>query len=306
MCTRPQLAYLYTDGVVKKSFSVLFPYDGEPLSVLFNAQLALKPWKVRYRPDGSRLVGRLSSASVVPCGHCPDCLSARKRALAHRLIMENKANKSAGLSGYFITLTYRPEDCPPSVSKEACQKFLKLFRYYLGGNRRYFLTAEYGDKFKRPHYHALVWLRGSVDDVSRAVAKAWKYGFNQVQLIRGDGCLFYCARYALKKAVDKDCFSLWSKSLGGVVDKEFIRREKFLTYSAGKPLPLSRYYKTSKKVGLGPELVSACSSPSSSLSGLYGGFLASSEADFVSYCSSVTSRDEFLRKKEAFKHGMKK
>lgn len=57
----------------------------------------------------------------------------------------------------FLTLTY--EKAPPELVKEDLQAFFKRLRERLrnrGLTFRYFGVGEYGKKFSRPHYHALL------------------------------------------------------------------------------------------------------------------------------------------------------
>lgn len=59
----------------------------------------------------------------------------------------------------FITLTYDQEHLPStgSLIKKDFQDFMKRFRKAIEPIKiRYFMCGEYGEKFQRPHYHAII------------------------------------------------------------------------------------------------------------------------------------------------------
>lgn len=99
----------------------------------------------------------------VPCGKCPNCAARRISSWSLRLMQESKRSTSA----YFITLTYDNQHVPISknnfmeLRKTDVQKFLKRLRkhQWKNGNNeslKYYLCGEYGDKYKRPHYHVIM------------------------------------------------------------------------------------------------------------------------------------------------------
>lgn len=86
-----------------------------------------------------------------PCGKCEGCLSSRSSDWSVRLAHELKSHELSS----FITLTYAVD--VGSVSKRDAQLFLKRLRFLLEPRRiRFYLVSEYGDKSKRPHYHAII------------------------------------------------------------------------------------------------------------------------------------------------------
>lgn len=106
----------------------------------------------------------------LPCGRCVGCKLERASAWATRITHE----ASLYDSNLFVTLDYRPDALPASRSLEYedFQRFMKrLRRRYRGvsaprvegvefkaGFRpiRFFASGEYGDRFKRPHWHAIL------------------------------------------------------------------------------------------------------------------------------------------------------
>lgn len=89
----------------------------------------------------------------LPCGKCIGCIQSRANEWAMRCEHEAKCWRS----NWFITLTYDGGSLPPggSLVLRDLQNFWKRLRKeYLGV--RYFACGEYGERFLRPHYHALV------------------------------------------------------------------------------------------------------------------------------------------------------
>lgn len=138
-----------------------------------------------------------------PCGRCPPCKRRRIDGWVFRMLQESKRYADPGR---FITLTYAPhsvpisphgfmtltkgyEDvpCDPSRfdSKRLCcwprkysyQKDLCCFTKYMkrlrklcpGATLKYFACGEYGEDYRRPHWHAIVF--GVPDD--ELFYKAW-------------------------------------------------------------------------------------------------------------------------------------
>lgn len=117
---------------------------------------------------------------------------------------------------WFLTLTYRPESLPVdgSLNKKHFQDFMKRLRARLGYQLRYFHCGEYGERFARPHYHAIVYgliLRDLVlyreTEVGRLFTSAflddvWTHGFVVVGDVTFESCA-YVARYVTKKVTGR-------------------------------------------------------------------------------------------------------
>ena len=91
----------------------------------------------------------------VPCGQCIGCRLERSRQWAVRCVHESSLHRFSS----FITLTYNDEHLPSdrSLNVEHFQRFMKRLRKHLEPLKiRFFHCGEYGDKFRRPHYHAIV------------------------------------------------------------------------------------------------------------------------------------------------------
>jgi hypothetical protein len=129
----------------------------------------------------------------------------------------------------FLTLTYRDEDLPEngSLVKKHLQDFMKRYRKKFG-KVRFFACGEYGSKFRRPHYHVLIFGH-RLDDLyqiatsggmplydSPSLERVWGKG-----IVRIGECTFesaaYVARYITKK-INGDLAS--SHYLTDVLDEE--------------------------------------------------------------------------------------
>lgn len=178
----------------------------------------------------------------VPCGKCLNCKKRLVSEWSFRLMQEDKISSSS----YFITLTYDRENCPLSkngymdLQKSAIQNFFKRLRYYneSASNIKYFAVGEYGGRYKRPHYHILLFnapLELIVGEKHARMVKnglleldgekpfkceAWKYGHITVGKV-GEASVGYTCKYMLKdfKHMHRNDdrqphFRLMSKKLG--------------------------------------------------------------------------------------------
>ena len=99
---------------------------------------------------------------LIPCGKCVECRLEKQRQWAIRCKHESRSWKK----NCFITITYNDESIPYdwSVRKAELQNFFKRLRRNLERKGRdlkkmplrYFACGEYGDRRKRPHYHAIL------------------------------------------------------------------------------------------------------------------------------------------------------
>lgn len=122
---------------------------------------------------------------AVPCGKCVCCTEKKANEWITRAMCESQTSTSIPI---FFTLTYN-DFCLPhnGVRKGAMQRFMKRLRInidrYCGfkTNIRYFISAEYGTKTKRPHYHGILWNLPlfeprHLDDI---IDKSWSFATNQ-------------------------------------------------------------------------------------------------------------------------------
>ncbi len=180
---------------------------------------------------------------TVPCGRCIGCRLERSRQWAIRCSHEASLYEN----NCFITLTYNNEHLPPygSLQKAHFQKFMKRLRKKNPGKRiRYFQCGEYGEKLKRPHYHACLFNYDVPDrkfykqkgDVrlytSETLEGLWPMGFSTVGDVTFKSAA-YVARYVMKKVSGNQMEEHYS-----VVDDEtgeIVLREPEYTTMSLKP-----------------------------------------------------------------------
>lgn len=203
-------------------------------------------------------------AGVFQCGQCLECRLEYARKWSVRLMAE-----AQGKSCCFLTLTYDDEHLPESgsISKRAVQLFLKKLRKRV--SCRYFAAGEYGDKYKRPHYH-LALIGVPVDSplfenrkwnssckVWHATMKEWPNGFVAVGNLTVDSAN-YIAGYMVKKVKGKKAkehyaelgiepeFALMSRKPGLGYDYlmqnyQFLRENGFMVFK-GHKVTLPRFF----------------------------------------------------------------
>ena len=96
-------------------------------------------------------------AFQICCRKCLPCRLNTARDKAIRAYHEAREHSQS----MFLTLTYRPEDLKsPWLDYGDFQRFIRSLRDIedLRGERRisYYVTGEYGEENKRPHWHAII------------------------------------------------------------------------------------------------------------------------------------------------------
>lgn len=143
-----------------------------------------------------------NSFNTVPCGKCYACVMNYRTDWIFRLTNEFEHSLSAS----FVTLTYDDEHLIYAddrngrtyavLDKDDVQKFIKRFRYYDKRRIRYYIVGEYGEKSKRPHYHAIIFNHS--DKIYENLQKAWKKGFIHCGSVTS-ASITYVTKYLLKK-----------------------------------------------------------------------------------------------------------
>lgn len=136
---------------------------------------------------------------LVPCGKCLSCRIAKRSEWSMRMLHELESFDCA----VFVTLTYDEEHLPEhgSLVVSDLQKFFKRLRKECdkcGRKIRYFACGEYGDKYGRPHYHAIIFGLSQSKDDKVIMGSKWPlgsifYGSAEPDSIR------YVAQYVDKK-----------------------------------------------------------------------------------------------------------
>ncbi len=163
-------------------------------------------------PKGGFVFSRKASVGqlmTVPCGQCIGCRLERSRQWVIRIMHESSLHELSS----FITLTYRPSKLPAygTLVPWHFNKFIKRLRSRLHPHPiKYFHCGEYGEKFSRPHYHAIIFGFNFFDKVlyqevndqryyqSQFLDDVWTHG----KCIVGDVSFEsagYVARYCVKK-----------------------------------------------------------------------------------------------------------
>lgn len=135
------------------------------------------------------------------CGKCELCKLKKKSDWNLRLKLQ--AETSGGYSNCsFLTLTYDDFNCPANLEYSHFQKFIRKFRKVFKERFSYFVAGEYGDKFKRPHYHAIFFGVKCDESIRLLVKKCWNRGFIVISPLTKERCNYTCG-YVQKK-LDKD------------------------------------------------------------------------------------------------------
>lgn len=149
-----------------------------------------------------------ANRTELPCGGCMHCRVAKQQAWTTRIIHEAQCHDN----NWFVTLTYNQDKCPKGLYHRDFQLFMKKLRKNTGQKIRYFMCGEYGEQFKRPHYHVImfgyvipdlkIWRRNSEGQPeawrSKELEETW--GMGQVEIgIVNKATAAYTAGYVNKK-----------------------------------------------------------------------------------------------------------
>lgn len=212
------------------------------------------------RPKGLGSIDRV----VVPCGKCVACISNNRQMWSFRLEQQLKACKTA----FFITLTYDDKSNVTKVNKRDVQLFLKRLRQDLDRNTvytqpninglnsppkpkiKYYITAEYGTKTNRPHYHGIIFdIPFDTFKTTEIINKNWGNGFVYIGSVT-PASINYVTKYLITKNDEKkkEVFNLISIGMGkSYIEKMGHYHKKNVVYHAtqvgGKKVGLPRYYR---------------------------------------------------------------
>lgn len=218
----------------------------------------------------------------VPCGKCPPCTAKIVSQWSFRLMQEEKVCDSC----VFLTLTYDTKHVPITkkgfmslhkpdweyrIAKKGkrkgeivrsqvdchLQQFFKRLRKSQFGNKagniKYFAVGEYGSKYMRPHYHAIIF-----NAKLELLQDAWQYGELYYGMNVSEAAVGYTLKYMSKPSkipLHKNDdrvkeFRLMSKGLGeAYINQKTIQyhndhyEHMHLTLPDGKKIGMPRYYK---------------------------------------------------------------
>ena len=167
----------------------------------------------------------------LPCGQCVGCRLERSRQWAMRCLHESTLHDRNS----FITLTYDEGNLPEggTLVYSDFQKFLKRLRKRSGVPIRFYVGGEYGEQYKRPHYHACIFGYDFPDRVyykktssgekiytSKFLESLWPFGLSSVGEVTFESAA-YIARYCVQKVTGdlaKEYYRTVTKD-GVVVDR---------------------------------------------------------------------------------------
>lgn len=146
----------------------------------------------------------------IPCGRCMGCRLDRSQQWAVRCMHEAQMHEQNS----YLTLTFSDEHLPInySVDPRDMQLFMKRLRKSVHPKTiRFFLGAEYGDQYLRPHYHLIIFGHDFSDKIkfkknkqgqwlytSSSLEKLWPYGHATLGDVTFESAA-YVARYCTKK-----------------------------------------------------------------------------------------------------------
>lgn len=173
----------------------------------------IRPLKASQRDDHSIT---FSMKEAIPglqtfqieCRKCLPCRLNQAREKAIRCYHESKMHDD----NIFLTLTYNEESLEsPRLIYKHFQDFMKRLRESIPNKITYMVTGEYGEKNKRPHWHAIIFNYTPNDPkpkyitelgeqvyTSQKLTDLWSYGNIEYGSVTMDSAS-YVARYAAKK-----------------------------------------------------------------------------------------------------------
>lgn len=240
------------------------------------------PRTVGFKDDGKTIswsqkeYSKEFASFQLPCGKCLECRLAYAREWAIRCVHEASTYEK----NIFLTLTYNDESLKsPKLIYDDVQKFIKKLRkrpYSKDGQfvhqsedpepMGFFVTGEYGDKTKRPHWHLIVFnyepndglpkythVSGDVVKTSTTIDRIWGKGNAEYGPVNKETA-GYCARYAAKKLKhgkddEHDFHPISKKSSKHAIGKRWLEKNFTDVFNHGRliledgsEVPIPRYY----------------------------------------------------------------
>lgn len=197
--------------------------------------------KKKYKPGDKVL--------QLPCGKCLECRLDYGRQWAIRCVHEAQMHEKNS----FVTLTYDDNHLKPRLDYSDFQKFMKRLRKLQNAPIGVFVSGEYGEETKRPHWHAIIFnweppdlkkifetKRGDVVYSSQVLDKVWGLGSTKTGSVTFESA-GYCARYAAKKLChgkdqDHDYHPISKKSSKYAIGKAWLEKFYMDVFNHGEML----------------------------------------------------------------------
>ena len=184
-----------------------------------------------------------STARLVPCGRCIDCVSDRSKQwtvrLSHELLQHTDSS--------FITLTYSDDELPADGELQVREVQLFIMRLRKDFKLRYFITGEYAPETHRPHYHGILF---GLELDNNELAEYWTHGICYVGNVNLKS-IQYVSKYCIKIDPQKQTrpFCLMSRRPG--IGYNMVSKVDTSTVSlSGRKFSVPRYYRTHQDLPL--------------------------------------------------------
>lgn len=132
-----------------------------------------------------------STPLQLPCGTCLGCRATRAQHWALRCHLEALEHNHTCVT----TLTYDDANVPPTLSKRHFQTWLKRLRKANANKLRYFACGEYGERYGRPHYHAILF---GLHNETTTITETWTQGLTHTDNV-STAAINYVTNYTTKK-----------------------------------------------------------------------------------------------------------
>ena len=138
----------------------------------------------------------LNNGQLVPCGKCINCRRKRIADWRIKIFFEYLFYENKGL---FCTFTYSDKNLPAQAVLDYAdfQKFFKRLRRRFT-DIRYFCCEEYGSKFGRPHFHAIILGIDPTEPNIDKIDNCWGLGHTDIQPLKLKN-IGYVAKYCVKQ-----------------------------------------------------------------------------------------------------------
>lgn len=234
----------------------------------------IRPLKASLARDGSVTFSqKQATPGLIPFEiNCRKCLPCRLNIAREKAIRCYHEAQIYGENNIFLTLTYDNDHIGDGrLHYDHFQTFIKDLRAYLqyhmhGIRISFMVTGEYGEKTKRPHWHAIIFNYRPTDEKfkytsdrgdqvfsSEILTKIWAKGSTEYGSVNMDSA-GYVARYSAKKLVhgnddDHTFHPIHRTSCKNAIGRNWIERyykftfeNGFVVLPNGQQAKIPRYY----------------------------------------------------------------